>query len=449
VFRAAWGEARANGADRGDGKVTQSGYAQRDDVPVAATGTGTGRERIPVAVVGAGPYGLSVAAHLRAAGVPVRVFGEVMGSWRHAMSTGVFVKSAPAAVGLSAPAPVAGLEDFCRARGDEPLTELTPIPCTTFVDYGEWFRERHVGEVDPARVTAVERDGRTLVVRTDDGRECAAAAVVIATGLNGLAEVPGTLAALAPEGPHPAALVSHTSQHQDLARYAGQRVAVVGGGQSALESAALLHELGADPVVLVRQNHVLWGGRPELHRSSLQRMTRPRTTLGNGWGLMAVSRAPGAMHRLPSSARAYLLRRLLLPAGGWWLRDRVEGVVQLRVGCRVVAAEDDGAGRARLHLAEPGGTAELAVDHVLAATGYRLDLDALGYLTPALRAEIRRAPGSRAPLLSPAFESSVRGLFFSGSLAAPSFGPVLRFVAGAEFTAARIARHAARRAAAG
>ncbi|MEU1035098.1 hypothetical protein ABZ402_41675 [Streptomyces mirabilis] len=84
-------------------------------------------------VIGAGPYGLSMAAHLWAAGVPVRIFGELMGSWRHPMATGMFSKSTPAATDLSAPQEGGRLADFCRETGMEEVTELTPIPCETFV----------------------------------------------------------------------------------------------------------------------------------------------------------------------------------------------------------------------------------------------------------------------------------------------------------------------------
>ncbi|MER6984557.1 FAD-dependent oxidoreductase, partial [Streptomyces carpinensis] len=207
----------------------------------------TGDPELPVAVIGAGPYGLSVAAHLRARGLPVRVFGEVMGSWRHAMATGMFLKSTPDAVDLSAPEPGGRLADFLRVHGEQELTELTPIPCDVFVRYGQWFQKRYVGEVEPARVVAVDRaaDGSGFAVRLDDGQELAARTVVVATGLNGLAHIPQELRRLAPEGPGAEALVSHTSHHTDLSRYAGRRVAVIGGGQSALESAALLHEAGA------------------------------------------------------------------------------------------------------------------------------------------------------------------------------------------------------------
>ena len=419
--------------------MTQSLPGQRPAQKQAFTGHG----RPPVVVVGAGPYGLSVAAHLRATGTPVRVFGDVMGSWRHAMATGMFLKSTPAATDLSAPEPGGRLADFRREHGEPELTELTPIPCDVFVRYGQWFQKRYVGEVEPARVTAVERpaSGPGFLVRLDDGQEMAASAVVVATGLNGLAHVPDELRRLVPEGPHPRARVSHTSQHTDLSVYAGRRVAVVGGGQSALESAALLHEAGAEAQVLVRERTVLWGMTPDLARPLAQRLAKPASPLGTGWILAAVCAAPGSVRWCPPAARLLLFRRALGPSGGWWLRDRVEGVVRVRTSRRVTGAQVSGPA-VRLDVAGPGGEREsLTVDHVLAATGYRLDLDALPFLSASVRRAVACVPGSKAPALRGTFESSVPGLYFTGSLAAPMFGPMMRFVAGTEFAAGRIARH--------
>ncbi|GAA1013113.1 hypothetical protein GCM10009564_38780 [Streptomyces thermogriseus] len=426
--------------------MTQS-FPGRRPVPGGAP---PGSRPLPFVVIGAGPYGLSVAAHLRDAGVPVRVFGEVMGSWRHAMATGMFLKSTPDAVDLSAPEPGGRLADFLRLHGEPELTELTPIPCEVFVRYGQWFQKRYVGEVEPARVVCVRPDppGPGFAVRLDDGRELAARAVVVATGLSGLAHVPEELRRLAPAGPGVGAPVSHSSQHTDLSRYAGRRIAVIGGGQSALESAALLHEAGARTQVLVREKSVLWGTVPEPDRSWARRIRGPRSPLGTGWILAAVCRAPGGVRLLPPAARLLLFRRALRPSGGWWLRDRVEGVVPVRTSRRVVRAETSGAA-VRLTVAGPGGRTEvLEADHVLAATGYRLDLDALSFLSSQVRRALRRVPGSGAPHLGAGFESSVPGLYFVGSLAAPMFGPMMRFVAGTSYAATRLARDAVRRAAA-
>lgn len=417
-----------------------SGQRRAENGPVAEARGG------PVVVIGAGPYGLSVAAHLRAAGVPVRVFGEVMGSWRHSMATGMFLKSTPAATDLSAPVPGGRLADFCRATGEPELTELTPIPCETFVRYGMWFTQHYVGTVEPTQVTAVQRAGAEFAVRVQGGEEIEAAAVVVATGLATLAHIPDELRPLAPAGPGPRAALSHTSQHTDLSSYAGRRVAVVGGGQSALESAALLNEAGARAEVLVRAARVRWGERPQLQRPLSQRLTAPASPLGTGWVLATVCRTPGAVRRLPAAARMQLFHRALGPSGGWWLRERVEGVLPVRTACRIEQVRLAGA---EVHLRLGGRAsrpAERVVDHVLAATGYRLDVDALPFLAPSVRQAVARVPGSQAPRLSGAFESSLPGLYFTGSLAAPTFGPMLRFVAGTEFAAGRIAGRLVRQA---
>jgi thioredoxin reductase len=415
-------------------------------------GEADSKSAAPVAVIGAGPYGLSVAAYLRAAGVPVRVFGVVMGSWRHDMASGMFLKSTPDAVDLAAPVPGAELADFVRAEGEPQLTELTPIPCTLFVRYGQWFQERHVGEVEEARVASVTRDpgqgaGRGFTVRLEDGEVFTAAAVVVASGLTGLARIPQRLAHLAPEGPAADALLSHTSQHSDLSVFKGKHVAVIGGGQSALESAALMQESGATVDVLVRADQVIFGGTPVLTRSTYQRIVKPASPLGTGWALAVICRSPEFIRRLPGRARRYILRRVLGPSGGWWLRERVEGLVSIHTGREVASAEAGPEGiRLRLTGTGPGPT-ELTVDHVLAATGYTIDIEATRFLDPELRAALVRVPGALGPRLSADFESSVPGLYFTGNLAAPAFGPVMRFVVGTRYAASRIAPAAARYAA--
>ncbi|MFD1935415.1 FAD-dependent oxidoreductase [Nonomuraea mangrovi] len=409
---------------------------------VVECGSEAAGARRGVVVIGAGPYGLSVAAHLRAAGVAVRVFGEVMGSWRHVMATGMFLKSAPQATDLAAPAPGGRLADFCRQAGLPELTELTPIPSDLFVRYGTWFANRFAGEVEDTRVAWLNRrrDGGFHLV-LDDGAHLQADAVVVACGLRPLAHVPRVLADLAPQGTGPRSPVSHSSDHSCLSGYAGQQIAVVGGGQSAMESAALLHESGALVEVLVRGTRARWGQKPTLHRPLGQRIAHPASPLGPGWALSALCRAPAAVGQLPAPARLWLMRRALGPSGAWWLRDRVEGVIPVRTDApiRHACLQD---GKVRLVVGDAG--AELTVDHVLAATGYRIDVDALPFLASGLRSAIARIPGSKAPQVTASFEASVPGLYFTGSMAAPTFGPMLRFVAGTHFAAVTITRHLAR-----
>ncbi|MFE3166159.1 hypothetical protein [Streptomyces sp. NPDC059224] len=175
----------------------------------------------------------------------------------------------------------------------------------------------------------------------------------------------------------------------------------------------------------MRERKVLWGMPPDLTRPWTQRVAKPASPLGTGWILAGVCAAPGGVRWCPAAARPLLFRRALGPSGGWWLRERVVGVVAVHTSRRVTGAVLSGP-VVRLDVSGPrGGRESLTVDHV-AATGYRLDLDALPFLSPTVRRAVACAPGSRAPALRGTFESSVPGLYFTGSLAAPMFGPMMR-----------------------
>jgi len=395
-------------------------------------------------VIGAGPYGLSVAAHLRANGVAVRIFGDVMSSWRSQMPAGMCLKSTPDASSLSAPTVGFRLADFCASRGAQPLGENQVVPIELFISYGQWFAERLVPGVESRQVRAVRQlgdPGRGFGLTLDTGEQIEARAVVLATGLTSMAYLPPELSSVVPAGPGPAAAVSHSSQHRDLSRYAGRRVAVIGAGQSALESAALLHEAGAAVQVLAR-GHARFGSAPARPATGLRgALPRPRSPLGPTWRIYPFSHGPALFRYLPEQTRLGLVKSVLGPLGAWWLRDRVDGVVPVRVESRVVSA-GLADGQVRLTVAEAGGRhVMLAVDHVLAATGYRVDLDRLAFLGPQLQQQLRRPAGW--PRLSASFESAVPGLFFTGLAAAGTFGPVMRFVCGSPFTARRVSARVA------
>ncbi|MER5635351.1 NAD(P)-binding domain-containing protein [Kitasatospora sp. NPDC002227] len=387
----------------------------------------------PVTVIGAGPYGLAVAAHLKARQVPMRVLGEPMESWRERMPAGMYLKSTPHASAISDPVGRYRFLDFRAQEGTGWVGDRYPIPVEEFIRYGEWFQRRCVPELERATVLGVSSGPGGLRVRLDSGEEYPSRAVVLATGLGPYPRVPELLAPLVKAG-----LASHTADHADLSRFAGQRVAVIGAGQSALESAALLHEAGAEPTVVARARHLVFGTPPvrerSRDRSPRERLAHPGSTLGPGWPLLAYSKLPGAFRQLPDHTRAAKVRSVLGPAGAWWLRERVEGRFPTLVGHSLRAAEENGAG-VRLEL--QGHTPTLEIDHVLAATGYRPDVNRLTFLDPVVRLGVRHTPEG-SPRLAPTFESSVPGLYFAGLSAADTFGPVMRFVAGTGYAARRI-----------
>ncbi|MGW6912415.1 FAD-dependent oxidoreductase [Kitasatospora sp. NPDC054939] len=388
----------------------------------------------PVVVLGAGPYGLAVSAHLAARRLPVLTLGATMEGWRRWMPRGMYLKSTPRASNISDPEATHGYLAYRAAHGLPPVGDRYAIPLAEFVRYGDWFRDQRVPATEPRRARTVGHGAGGPRVTLDDGEEIAASAVVVAIGQRAFAYVPETFDALRPTG-----AVTHTCEHDDLTSFAGQRVAVVGAGQSALESAALLAEAGATPTLVARTPRLLFGDPPDIDRPGdrplAARLRTPASDLGPGWPLYTYSHLAGAFRHLPDDARRRKVRTVLGPAGAWWLRERVEGRLDIRTGTAVTAAKTAN-GEVRLELSVGGDPLE--VDHVLAATGYRIDVAALDLLTEGVRHALRRAP-TGAPRLSRGFESSVPGLYFTGLTAADTFGPPMRFVCGTRFAAPRIA----------
>jgi FAD-dependent urate hydroxylase len=390
-------------------------------------------ERVDVVIVGAGPYGLSLAAHLRAAGVAYRHFGLPMNLWRTAMPKGMFLKSQGFASNLSSPDGKHTLEAFCAAMSLPYASYGLPVPLDTFVAYGAWFREELVPDLEETLVTqVVQKDGQYEVDLANCDR-VRAANVVVAVGVEHFASVPEQLAGLS------SAQVTHSSAHADLGAFSGRRVVVLGAGQSALESAALLHEGGAEVQLVARERQLRWNGPPLApDRPIIQRLREPEAGLGSGWGTWFYSRKPELFRHLPQGTRVYRARTALGPAGACWLPGRVNGQFPVQLGYALKSASSAG-DEVRLGFTGPDGAETVtAADHVIAATGYRPDLGRLTFLNDQLTAGLRTVAGT--PLVNRNYESTTAGLYFIGPAVAPTFGPVMRFVYGADHAARTAAR---------
>lgn len=379
---------------------------------------------VDVAIIGAGPYGLSLAAHLRAAGVDHRIFGEPMRLWRSSMPRGMLLKSQGYASNLSAPHGANSLAEFCREHGRPYADYGLPVSLADFLEYAEWFRAHHAPEVEPVLVDEVTACGKGYRLLLGDGTCLTARNVVVATGVEHFTRIPSELAALPP------ARCTHSSEHPDLGVFADREVLVLGAGQAALETAALLHENGAQVRVIARAPRVRWNGQPLApDRSPIEWLREPEAGLGSGWGPWFYSNHPTLYRKLPASVRTHRARHAMGPAGAYWLRRRVEGVFPVRTGHAIRWAEAEGDG-VRVGLSVAGaGDCEITADHVIAATGYRPELARLTFLDPQLRARVSTLDAS--PAVDAGYRSSVPGLYFMGPGVAPSFGPVMRFVYGA------------------
>jgi hypothetical protein len=377
-----------------------------------------------IAIVGAGPHGLAAAAHLRRAGTECRVIGEPMSFWR-TMPTGMLLRSNWTATCIAEYDGPLSLDSYC-AETDKSLQR--PFPLQDFLDYGDWVAARVAPDADRRRVMRVDREGDAFQLSFDTGRPLRARRVVVAAGIANFPHRPEIGANL----PHN--LVSHTADHSDFSRWNTSRVLVVGGGQSALESAALLHEAGADVRVAVRAPQVHWLHGGKYHRM-LGRMA-PLVYAPTDVGPMGISRVvavPGLFRRFPRSVQDPMAARAIRPAGAAWLKPRLERV-PVHIGRTVREMRRD---NSHVVVGFNGGQPE-SFDHVLFGTGYRIDIARYGFLPPDLLRRVRCVGGY--PVLGRGMESSVPGLHFMGATAAYSWGPIMRFVAGGWFGAESLTR---------
>jgi thioredoxin reductase len=390
-----------------------------------------------VAVVGAGPYGLSVAAHLAGQGANFKVFGRALQTWRDHMPRGMLLKSDGFASSLSAPSAGSSLGDYCVGRGLDyhPLT--IPVALQTFVDYGLDFQRRFVPDLDPRTVIGLEQTSDGYGLTLADGERLPARRVVLAVGITHFAYMPPALADL------PADLVTHSSAHADVSRFCGRDVVVVGAGASAVDLAVYLADAGAMVRLVTRREQVRFGSEPgQGPRSRWNRIRHPSSGLGPGLRSRMYSDAPDLVRLLPAALRHEIVRRHLGPASPWRLRRKFETQVTLVAGSELVGAERQG-DRVKLRLRGQGGEEScIDADHVIAATGYRPDLRRLTFMAQPLRERLRTT--ANTPVLNQSFEASERGLYFVGVAAANSFGPLMRFMYGADFTARRVSRHLVR-----
>jgi FAD-dependent urate hydroxylase len=392
-------------------------------------------DKCDVAVLGAGPYGLSVAAHLRQSKLDLRVIGEPMSFWERQMPAGMLLRSPRVASHISDPHGRFTLDRYEKTTGNAFIVKLPAtvtddfirrdmarkIPLADFVNYGKWFLRQADLPIVSRVVSCVELAVGGFRLNFDDGSSLHAGRVIVAAGIAPFARIPKPFADL------PAVLASHTSHHRDLSEFRGKEVAVIGGGQSALESAVLLDEVGARVEVFIREPEARWLGikRRWMHSKLVAPIFYGRADVGPA-GVSLLVQRPNLFRRLPRALQDWWAPRAIRPAASCWVKARAANV-QIRTGRFVVQARPQEE-RARLKLNDGS---ERVFDHVLLGTGYQVDIARYPFLSAKILERIDRVAGY--PVLDQGFETSLPGLHFVGAPAAWSFGPLMRFVAGTEF----------------
>jgi thioredoxin reductase len=383
-----------------------------------------------IAIIGAGPYGLSIAAQLRRKGLNYQIIGDPMHNWKQ-MPKGMLLKSDGFASNLYGPDGEFTLEQYCRERKVPYGALAVPVDLETFISYGLDFQKRMVPDVRNTFVTRLDSTPSGFILQLEDGALISCRAVVVAIGLSSAEFIPDALAGL------PKEFLSHSSNCNHIDRSNDREITVIGGGSSAIDVVALLHESKTTVRLVSRRSALEFHSKMTLPRPLWDQLRRPLTGIGPGWRSRFFCDAPLLFHFLPEKKRLEIVRTYLGPAGGWFMKERMAEVPQL-LGYELRNARMVD-GRVELQFTSSDGeTRRLMTDYVIAATGYKVNLRRMTFLNDEIRSHLQS--DGDAPSLSAHFESSVPGLFFAGPAAANSFGPVMRFVFGAAFTARRIFR---------
>ncbi len=389
---------------------------------------------VETVIVGAGPYGLSLAAHLQASGMSYLVIGKPMQTWREQMPKGMLLKSDGFASNLSHPKDALTLESYCAQTSRPYHPTRGSVTLETFADYGQAFQKALVPNLEEANVTSIERSAEGFHLTLDNGKQLSAQRVVLAIGITHFHYIPESFSHL------PSNLLSHSSRVAEPAAYAGRDVVLIGGGSSAVDEAVLLHEAGARVHLVARRKSIIFGQGPGTKERSLyQRLRSPSSGLGPGLKSRFYTDFPLVFRLFPQKTRLRIIRTHLGPSTGWAMRDRAVGTFPMHLGTSGLTVEQRGDKVAVSFVDASGAQQELIADHVIAATGYRPDIKKLRFISDDLRRQIKCVEDS--PTLSSHFESSVPGIYFLGIAAANTFGPMMRFAYGADFTAHRVSRH--------
>ena len=389
-----------------------------------------------VVIIGAGPYGLSLGAHLKRRGVEYRIFGQPMQTWQEQMPLGMHLKSDGFGSNLSdaknAKKSAFTLSDYSAEINTPYHHTMIAVPLANFIAYGKEFQKRLVPHLDTQNVTKLERTGDGFTVTLEDGSTVDAPLVVAAVGISRYNYIPEFFDGISRE------LVTHTSDHPDPKKFAGREVTVIGAGASALGLAGLMQEAGAKVSIIARRQKLKFALPPVEKRSLWQRVAHPMSELGPGMRSWLAQHFPHVFQMMPADLRVKIVKRALGPSGGYYSRDSVVGKTTELTGCDVKRAEVVN-GQVKLTLEQNGTEIVHVTNHVICGTGYRVDLNRLEFLPEALRSQITTISG--APVLDRNFQTTVPGLFFVGPSSANTFGPLMRFAAGARYTSNWLGRH--------
>jgi len=356
-------------------------------------------------IIGAGPFGLAVAAQARYEGIDHVIVGKPMEFWRSNMPKGMFLRSA--CDWHYDPQNVHTIEAYLESRGQTPR-DVEPLSLDFYLTYVDWFQKQKNIQPFPVYIDRLDSSDEHFVASTIDGDVINADNVVLAPGFRHFAHIPDDLKAKLPSGSF-----QHTCEYVDFSDAANKRYLIVGGRQSGFEWAALLLEAGAASVHLSHR-----------HAS-------PAYAVADwSWVKPLVDNMvddPSWFRRLSQkekddiSYRMWSEGRLKIEP---WLESRLRSErVKVWPHTEIVSCVANESGELEVKLTN--GEA-ITVDRIVLATGYKVDIARLPILAAGnLLKEIETRNGF--PVLDDHFETTVPGLFITSMPAVQDFGPFFGF----------------------
>lgn len=361
---------------------------------------------LDVIIIGSGPFGISLAAHAVANSLDYKLFGYPMDFWKNQMPQDMFIRTPHDFVSFSDAKQELTIHKFAEDTGTR---LITPLPRPIFIEYANWFAKMAGIEFTTKLVAKVEQGNGHFDVTDEAGDHYKAKNIIIATGVTNFKYIPEFLKAF------PSELVTHTNGYTNFSAFSGKRVAVLGSGQSAWEAAGLLHRDGAEVELIYRKEKPNYAGSREAE-IALRDLGDvfyhlPTDEKEKGWG-----QSPGSIAH--------------------FLKPYVDGIIPETAGVAIETLEQINEHELKILLTNGE---EKIVNHIIAATGYHINLDKVNFLDKDLRLTIAREEGfHQFPKLKESFESSVPGLYFAGPLSSHSHGPTFRFLLGLRKTAQSI-----------
>jgi len=355
-------------------------------------------------IIGAGPFGLAVAAQASHLGIEHVVVGKPMEFWRKNMPAGMYLRSA--CDWHLDPAGVHTIDNFLAERG-QIARDVEPLSLEFYLSYVEWFQKQKKITSLPLHVERLDVSNSGFIATTMDRDTIKARNVVIAPGFTHFANIPAELRSRLPPG-----RFVHTCDFVDFSTARNKRYLIIGGRQSAFEWAALLIEAGASAVYISHRHD-----SPAFAAADWSWVNPLVDAIGdnpNWFRRLSQAEKDDVNHRLWAEGRLKVEP---------WLEARLDNDrVHVRPRTEVVECIEN---NREVNVTLSNGET-ITCDQIVLATGYKVDITRLPLLSAGnILDQLETINGF--PVLDDHFQTSIKGLFITSMPAAQDFGPFFAF----------------------